>query len=233
MFFLMTGISHAQISGGTITLRDQSLYGDDNTKLYWNSNNSTSTQFILRDKEGIEYGRFYGNADGEQFGLRDGDNHWSYLANKNSWTKFKINDVEIMRLLANGGVGIGTTSVPTGYLFAVGGKGVFEEVRVKPSNSWDEVFMDDYDLMSMEVKEAFTKENHHLPSVEPEATVVSEGMDVGKSYTDLLKEVEEAHLYIFQLNRDLKASKTKNDELRKVLDSLVKDVKELKDQSKK
>jgi len=35
------------------------------------------------------------------------------------------------------------------------------------------------------------------------------------------------------LNRDLKASKTENDELRTVVDSLLKDVKELKDQIKK
>jgi len=44
-------------------------------------------------------------------------------------------------------------------------------------------------------------------------------MDVGKSYADLLKEVEEAHLYIFQLNDTLK--------------DLQKQVQELKQQSGK
>jgi len=88
---------------------------------------------------------------------------------------------------------IGGAALPDGYHISVDGKGIFEEVRVKPSTAW--------------------------PAVEPEAIVVSEGMDVGKSYTDLLKEIEEAHLYIFQLNNALK--------------DLQKQVKELKQQADK
>ena len=130
------------------------------------------------------------------------------------------------------GLAIGTTAPPTGYRFSVCGKAIFEEVRVKPCGSWpDYVFRPSYRLMSIEEKAAFTRKNHHLPAIQPEAVVLSEGMDVGKSYADLLQEVEESFLYIADLNEELKATKAENDELRAILNDLVKDVNKLKQQS--
>lgn len=288
MLVLMTEISHAQLTSdnGWILLRNQSLYGNNTDGIYFKSNKSTVTQLVMRDKEGTNYGRLYGNSDGEQFGLMDGDGSWSYLANKDSWTAFKIdnsekmrievggdigmgttnpqenlhlafqgrggirmdsdntgdvflqirngssihyifddrsdgnaldiesyNDLvfntsgsnERMRILSTGEVSIGTTAVPTGYLLSVDGKVIAEEMRVKPSNFWDEVFETDYDLMSIEEKQQFTESNKHLPSFAPEAEIVDKGMDVGKSFADVAKELEEAYLYIYQLNDKMKA----------------------------
>lgn len=103
------------------------------------------------------------------------------------------------------GLGIGTTVIPVGFRLAVDGKIIAEEVCVKPSDVWpDYVFKPSYNLMSIEAKEAFTKQNFHLPSIESEAVVSAEGVNIGNSHADLLKEVEEAHLYIFQLNNELK-----------------------------
>jgi len=81
MFVLMTGIGHAQLTSnnGWIYLRNQSLYGNNTDGLYFTSNKSTVTQLVMRDKEGTNYGRLYGNSDGEQFGLMDGDGNWSYV----------------------------------------------------------------------------------------------------------------------------------------------------------
>jgi len=92
-----------------------------------------------------------------------------------------------------------------GYLVAIDGKAIVEEMRVKPSNFWDEVFESDYDLMSIEEKQEFTKTNKHLPSFAPESEIVDKGMDVGKSFADVAKELEEAYLYIYQLNDKMKA----------------------------
>jgi len=288
MLVLMTGTGYAQLTStnGYIYLRDQNLYGDNNAKLYWNSNHLSSAQFVLRDKDQDIMGMVYGANDGAKFGLLDGDSNWSYLAVKDNYTSFYIdNDTKMiirntgnvgigttgpqtrlhlavqgsgglridgdntgdismllrngtvnhyifsdqsdgnsldlgsqnsmafntdganerMRILSTGEVAIGTTTVPTGYLFAVNGKVIAEEMRVKPSNFWDEVFETDYDLMSIEEKQKFTETNKHLPSFAPESEIVDEGMEVGKSFADVAKELEEAYLYIYQLNDKMKA----------------------------
>lgn len=236
MLIFMTGTSYAQLTSpnGYVYMGDQSLYGNNSAQLYYNSNHSTTTQFVLRDKEGTEYGRLYGSGNGSLFGIVDGDNRWSYLAKKDDYTQFRIDDVEIMRLLNGGGVAIGTTTVPTGYLVAIDGKIIAEEMRVKPSNFWDEVFETDYDLMSIEEKQKFTKINKHLPSFAPESVIVDEGMDVGKSFADVAKELEEAYLYIYQLNDEVKELKVQlgdKDDLQKQLDELKAQLTKLSEQS--
>jgi len=288
MLVFMTGISYAQLTSpnGWLYLNQQSLYANANNGLYYRSNDSNLVQFVLRDKEGEVYGKVFGNSDGAQFGLTDGDGSWSYLANKDNWTAFKINNSEKMRIEVSGDIGMGTTNpqenlhlafqgrggirmdsdntgdvflqikngtsrhyifddqsdgnaldiesdndlvfnagggnermrilssgevsigatvVPTGYLLSVDGKIIATEMRVKPSNFWDEVFESDYDLMSIEEKQKFTKTNKHLPSFAPESEIVDKGMDVGKSFADVAKELEEAYLYIYQLNDKMKA----------------------------
>ena len=209
MLVFMTGTSYAQLTStnGYVYLRDQSLYGNNGSMLTYNSNHSTVAQLVMRNNQEDMFGKLYGheNASGQYFGLRDGDNDWSYVAKKDDYTHFRINNITIMKLFAGGEVGIGTTTVPTGYLVAIDGKIIATEMRVKPSNFWDEVFESDYDLMSIEEKQKFTKTNKHLPSFAPESEIVDKGMDVGKSFADVAKELEEAYLYIYQLNDKMKA----------------------------
>jgi hypothetical protein len=87
----------------------QDLYGDNDSALYFDSNNTTASRFILRDSDNDQYGSLYGS-QGDNFGLLDGDGHWSYRAQKDVYTSFLINDSEKMRILANGNVEIGTAS---------------------------------------------------------------------------------------------------------------------------
>jgi len=88
----------------------QRLNGDNGSTLNWYSNNSNVTQFALRDKEGLRYGRLYGSGNGANFGLLDGDGNWSYLAAKDNYTAFRINNSEKMRIEDDGRVGIGTAT---------------------------------------------------------------------------------------------------------------------------
>ena len=80
----------------------QYLYGDKSSALYWNGIHSTVTQMIFRYTESTQYGRVYGSGDGANFGLLDGDGNWSYLAVKDSYTAFRINDVEKARVITTG-----------------------------------------------------------------------------------------------------------------------------------
>jgi len=89
---------------------DQSIYGDNATAYYANSNHSTVTQMIFRDKENTTYGRVYGSGNGSSFGLLDGDGQWGIQMVKDNATLFNVNNSEKMRILSNGRIGIGTTN---------------------------------------------------------------------------------------------------------------------------
>jgi len=58
-------------------------------------------------------------------------------------------------------------------------------------------------------------------------------MDVGKSFADVAKELEEAYLYIYQLNDELKAQSNDKDDLQKQLDELKVQLTQLSEQSNK
>jgi len=110
------------LTGKNIWFEDDMLiHGNGNKTFYFDSNNSDNTELILRDKEDTQYGRVYGSGNGSNFGLLDGDSHWSYLAVKDNYTEFRINNSVKMRIDgATGNVGIKTTSTGGGDL-VIGG----------------------------------------------------------------------------------------------------------------
>jgi len=100
------------LSGRTVDFGTgaQRIYGDNNSALYMDGNHSSVVQSIYRDKEDTVYGRIYGDGNGANFGLMDGDANWGIKMAKDTFTSFNINNTERMRILANGNVGIGTSS---------------------------------------------------------------------------------------------------------------------------
>lgn len=77
-------------------------------RLIWNSAHADRSQMEFMDVNGVSYGKVFGGSSGAEFGLRDGDNQWSYLAAKDVRTQFLINNDPKMTILADGKVGIGT-----------------------------------------------------------------------------------------------------------------------------
>lgn len=112
-----------RLDGRTLFMgANQTIYGDNASAFYFDGNHPTFTQLILRDPDNAVHGRVYGYDKGKYFGLLDGDGNWSYITQKDVYTGFRVNDSEKMRIMANGNVGVGTTS-PAGKLSVTVGTG--------------------------------------------------------------------------------------------------------------
>ena len=77
---------------------DQRIYWDNSTAFYVDSNSDTNVQMIFRDKQDKTYWRIYWSSDWANFWLMDWDGNRSYLAAKDNYTSFRINDSEKMRI---------------------------------------------------------------------------------------------------------------------------------------
>jgi hypothetical protein len=112
-----------------------------------------------------------------------------------------------------GGVGIGVNSgasIPVGYMFAVDGKMIAEELKVQLSGSWpDYVFSNDYKLKSYDELRSFIKTNNHLPNIPAAAEVEKNGIEVGDMQKRMMEKIEELTLYILELEKRIKTIEEK------------------------
>ncbi|WP_421762900.1 hypothetical protein [Ekhidna sp.] len=119
-------------------------------------------------------------------------------------------------LYAYGNVGIGTTSIPSGYKLAVDGKAIMEEVKVELSDTWpDYVFEPDYDLRSLEETAAYIKSNKHLPEVPSAKEMEVNGIQLGEMNMLLLKKIEELTLYQIEMMNLIKAQQEEIEKLKR------------------
>ncbi|MBI9055996.1 MAG: hypothetical protein JEY96_19400 [Bacteroidales bacterium] len=121
----------------------------------------------------------------------------------------------------NGGnIGIGTADTK-GYKLAVAGKVVAEEVVVALQADWaDFVFNKDYKLKDLEEVENFIEENNHLPDVPSEKEVLENGIQLGEMDATLLQKIEELTLYMIDINKEVKALRNENLELKEKVKKL-------------
>lgn len=192
---------------------DQKLIGNNEINLDYYSNHGGQASIRLLDRDGDLFGRLMGTVSGLHFGLTDGDGHWSYLAAKDNYTAFRIDNDEKMRIKNNGNVGIGTTNPQ--HKLDVCGKIRGTEVIVE--NGWcDYVFKKNYNLKSIEDQMKFVKENGYLLNFESESEMAGE-INIGDVTKRQQKTIEEQMLYIGQLNEENKELNQKYDDLLKIV----------------
>jgi hypothetical protein len=110
-----------------------------------------------------------------------------------------------------GTVRIGSAAVPSGYKFAINGKMICEELKVKLANTgWpDYVFDKEYKLPSLTQVEKFIEQNKHLPNIPSAAEVEKNGIEVGDMQKRVMEKIEELTLYIIELKKDIELLKLK------------------------
>lgn len=100
-------------------------------------------------------------------------------------------------------VAIGAVNVPTGYVMAVDGKMVAEEVKVMNLPTFpDYVFEEGYNLMPLEELEQTLVQTKHLPGIPAASEVAQNGVSIGEMQTKLLQKIEELTLYVIELKKE-------------------------------
>ncbi|CAL2093967.1 shufflon system plasmid conjugative transfer pilus tip adhesin PilV [Tenacibaculum sp. 190524A05c] len=122
---------------------------------------------------------------------------------------------------ANGDVGIGTLN-PDAKL-AVKGKIHAEEIKIDLSvPAPDYVFLENYDLKTIEEVDTYIKEKGHLPNIPSAKVMEKNGVELGLMNMKLLEKIEELTLYTIDQNQQIKSTT-------KQLQKLEKENKELED----
>lgn len=135
--------------------------------------------------------------------------------------QFQNNGVNSVFIDNIGRVAVGNIyKFPTGFGMYVE-KGIIAErirVAVQSSNDWsDYVFADDYALKPLPEVEQFVKTNKHLPNVPNAETMVNNGLNVAEMDAKLLEKIEEAFLYIIELDKKVNALQLENKQLKNKL----------------
>ena len=172
-------------------------------------------------------------------GIRNWNSEYTFLSYHNLFTAIGTGANDIMYLNNDGRVAIGKgdlnslrallkeddgtpISADSYRLFVE--KGILTEkckVAVAGEEHWaDYVFEEDYEMMELEELEDYVSENKHLPNVPSAEEVVANGIDVATMDAKLLEKIEEAYLYIIDLNKKVDALATENEGLKTSLQSL-------------
>jgi Lower baseplate protein N-terminal domain len=105
-------------------------------------------------------------------------------------------------------VGIGTGTVPTGYVFAINGNSIATSITIKAEANWpDYVFTDQYKLQPLSQVANYIAANHHLPDMPSAEEVAKNGQDLGEMNANLVKKVEELTLYLIDKDKQLEEQK--------------------------
>lgn len=115
--------------------------------------------------------------------------------------EFHHENTQVMSIRSNHNVYIGTPS-ENSVLYV---NGEIETGRIRTSlDSWpDNVFDDDYNLMTLTELADYISQHQHLPGIPSEEQVLDEGIDLGEMNALLLKKIEELTLHVIELEKKI------------------------------
>ncbi len=163
---------------------------------YMNSNSTTGNVYGL-------YTNVANTGTGSHFGV--------YSYTPGGWAGyFSSGNVYVADNMA-----IGTTTIPAGFVVAINGKMICEELKVQLNASWpDYVFKPGHKLASLPELESEIRSLGHLPGMPSAAEVKEQGLGVGEISLQLTQKVEELTLYLIGLNKQVEALQKENAELK-------------------
>ena len=172
---------------GTILSSVANASGDNNNVMITNPNAATLTNDLRGDIWLDNDGRMkFRCVTGYGMAFRNGSN-----------------TSDILNITDNG-LSVGSSTVPTGYAFAVNGSGIATSFTVKAYANWpDYVFKPTYHLPSLSEVKAYVELNHHLPEIPSEKEIATNGLNLGDIDRLLTKKVEELTLYLIEKDKEL------------------------------
>jgi len=143
-----------------------------------------------------------------------------WMAGNNGIRMFTAgNPVPKFNILANGKVGIGTTTPDE--LLTVKGIIHAQEVKIDMNGALvpDYVFDSNYKLMPLSEVEQFVNTNKHLPSIPSATEVQTNGMNMGDMQNKLLQKIEELTLYMIEQQKTITEQQRQINELKEQINS--------------
>ena len=127
----------------------------------------------------------------------------------------------------SGQVGIGTTSVPIGYVLGINGGAIATSFTIMAYGSWpDYVFKPSYHLTPLSEVKTYVDLNHHLPEIPSEKEIATNGLNLGDIDRLLTKKVEELTLYLIDKDKQLAKQQqqidSQDERIKKLEDALTK-----------
>ncbi|RYU94356.1 hypothetical protein [Emticicia agri] len=238
------GSQYNNISGaGNLSLGTNSLY--EGTAANGNIGLGTQSLFKTQGTNNIALGTNAGYSNvsgtlnlflGYNAGYNETGSNKLYIANSTTANPLIKGEFDNKNLKINLGATKSTTvgflavgnfdaafAMPTGnpYRLIVQDGIITEKVKValKGTADWaDYVFEPSYQLMPLEKVESFVKENKHLPNVPSAEDMSKNGLDVSQTSAKLMEKIEELTLYMIEMNKEIKALKAENANLKKVVE---------------
>ncbi len=112
-------------------------------------------------------------------------------------------------------VGIGTSTLPSGYKLVVEGKLGARDVFVACVGWPDYVFGSAYQLKPLEEVEKYIAANKHLPGIPSANEIETEGgLNLGEMQKRQIEKIEELYKYIIEMNKNMQQLTIENKELK-------------------
>lgn len=159
--------------------------------------------------------------DGTQVGIGTSTPTAGFFLDINGRTRINGNETVTGNAHVNGVVTIGTNNTPASlgvvntanYRLFVSGGILTEEVLVR--TGWaDHVFNKSYPLRPLEEVEQHINKEGHLPDMPSAQEVETNGLKLAESAVNQQVKIEELFLYLIEMNKEIKALKVENEQLK-------------------